>query len=97
MDSMTIISADVQKMGRYYTPVSDPVEEQECIHFGPLYLFQFGTPQTRESMLALVLDKYKADALSEAEFEQSFFIIPYIYSRNCMAVSGVPVKLKGGS
>jgi hypothetical protein len=97
MDSMTLVSADVQKMNRHYTPVAEPIEERECMHSGPFWLVQFGTYQTRESMLARVLDEYKADALSEAEFEHSFFWIPYIYMRTCVTVTGIPMKLKGGS
>jgi hypothetical protein len=91
-----VVSADVQKMGRHYTPVSSPIEEQACRGDAFLWLVQWGAPQTRESMLSMILDKYKADALQDAEFESSFVMVPYFFTRSCITVTGTPVKLKGG-
>jgi len=93
--SFALVSDQADNLSRHYVSVGKPVENKDCHAVGPLFLFAWGTPIDETASLAKILKENDADALLYAEFKHSSLIIPYIYARSCLTVTGTPVKLKG--
>jgi hypothetical protein len=92
--SFALVSDQTEKMNRHYVSVGTPIENKDCYVVGPLFLSAWGTPINESALLAKILKENNANALQDAEFKYSSLIIPFIYARGCLTISGIPVKLK---
>lgn len=93
--SFTLISGKADNVNKYYVSAGGTVEGKDCLTSVFFYLIWFGRPPVEETLLAKVLEENNADALGDAEFRSSFGFFPFIFTRNCLTVSGTPLKLKG--
>jgi hypothetical protein len=93
--SFTIISDQADKAQRYYASSGAPVEGKDCFTTVFLHLIWFGKSASEESLLSKILEEHKADALIDTDVKYSFFIVPYVFSRSCLIISGTPAKLRG--
>jgi hypothetical protein len=93
--SFTVISDQADKAQRHYVSSGAPVEDKDCLTSVFFHFIWFGTTASEESLLSKILEEHNADALIDTDVRYSFFIVPYVFSRSCLIISGTPAKLRG--
>jgi hypothetical protein len=80
----------------YLTPISNTVEESECLTWALFYTWSGYLQPSTEALVSRTLEKYQADAFLKTELTFSTLGIPFIYMRMCENLKGIPARYVPG-
>ena len=94
--SMSVLTRDPKADGKIYKAVEGEVKDKDCLYWF-LGIFMAGNPQpNHETVVARMLEQYDADALLDAELDNTMYGFPYLFMQMCARAKGRPARLTGG-